>query len=144
LRVAGAEDSSPAVAGISSWRAEASLANTVLSISLRTVAGRGLPGAEAAAVTGLAALQAKISYHLVPTLVQSFALSVALSGTAVAATKINGKILKNRSVPAANIKVNSLTGTEIRAMRKERSHTSNNRKIRTTATENPRIWEVMT
>jgi hypothetical protein len=42
------------------------------------------------------------------------ALSVALSGTAVAAAKINGKNLKNRSVAAAKIKVNSLTGTEIR------------------------------
>lgn len=55
--------------------------------------------------------------HLRPSpalIVALIALSVALSGTAIAATKINGKNLKNRSVPAAKIKVNSLTGKEIR------------------------------
>jgi len=47
-------------------------------------------------------------------IVALIALSVALSGSAFAATKINGKILKNRSVPAGKIKKNSLTGKEIK------------------------------
>lgn len=46
--------------------------------------------------------------------VAMLALFVALSGTAWAAAKINGKNIKNRSVPAAKIKKNALGANEIR------------------------------
>src|SRR5690349_6461457 len=41
------------------------------------------------------------------------ALFVALGGTGYAVTKINGKVLKDRSVPAKKLKKDQLTGTEI-------------------------------
>jgi len=40
-------------------------------------------------------------------------LVVALGGTGYAATKINGSTLKNRSVPSAKLKRDSVSGTEI-------------------------------
>jgi hypothetical protein len=42
------------------------------------------------------------------------ALLVALGGTGYAATKINGKTLKDRSVPSAKLKRDSVSGSEIR------------------------------
>ena len=41
------------------------------------------------------------------------ALLVALGGTGYAATKINGKTLKDRSVPSAKLKRDSVSGSEI-------------------------------
>ena len=41
------------------------------------------------------------------------ALFVALGGTGYAVTKINGKVLKDRSVPAKKLKKDQLSGTEI-------------------------------
>ena len=41
------------------------------------------------------------------------ALFVALGGTGYAVTKINGSVLKNRSVPAKKLKKDQITGTEI-------------------------------
>jgi hypothetical protein len=45
------------------------------------------------------------------------ALVVALGGSAYAVTKVDGRSLKNRSVPAAKIKANALTGAEINERR---------------------------
>ena len=41
------------------------------------------------------------------------ALFVAMGGTGYAVTKINGSVLKNRSVPAKKLKKNQITGTEV-------------------------------
>jgi hypothetical protein len=41
------------------------------------------------------------------------ALFVALGGTGYAVTKINGNVLKNRSVPAKKLKKNQISGTEV-------------------------------
>ena len=46
--------------------------------------------------------------------VACLALAVSLGGTAVAATTINGGLIKNRTIGAKKIKKNALTGTEIR------------------------------
>jgi hypothetical protein len=44
----------------------------------------------------------------------TLALVLALGGTSYAVTQINGKTIKNRSVPAVKVKKNTLTGTEIK------------------------------
>ncbi|MDX6512087.1 MAG: hypothetical protein QOE36_1591 [Gaiellaceae bacterium] len=44
----------------------------------------------------------------------TLALVLAVAGTSYAATQINGKNLKNRSVAAKKLKKNTLTGTEIK------------------------------
>src|SRR3954464_14285477 len=43
----------------------------------------------------------------------TLALVLALGGVSYAAVKVNGKTIKNRTVGAAKIKKNALTGTEI-------------------------------
>jgi hypothetical protein len=55
-------------------------------------------------------MRPRISYANV---VSTLALILALGGVSYAAVKINGKSIKNRTVGAAKIKKNSLTGTEI-------------------------------
>ena len=56
----------------------------------------------------------RISYANV---VSTLALVLALGGVSYAAVKINGKSIKNRTVGAAKIKKNSLTGTEINELK---------------------------
>jgi hypothetical protein len=55
-------------------------------------------------------MRPRISYANV---VSTLALILALGGVSYAAVKINGKSIKNRTVGAAKIKKNSLTGTEV-------------------------------
>lgn len=44
----------------------------------------------------------------------TLALFVALGGSSYAALRINGKSIENRSIPAKKVRVNALTGREIR------------------------------
>ena len=53
----------------------------------------------------------------VPTLIALAALMVAMSGTAYAVKSINGKTIKNRSIPAKKIKKNALGPNEINEKR---------------------------
>src|SRR2546423_8620085 len=56
----------------------------------------------------------RISYANVAS---TLALVLALGGVSYAAVKFNVKSIKNRSIPAAKIKKNSLTGTEINELK---------------------------
>jgi hypothetical protein len=51
--------------------------------------------------------------HLSHNLIAYLALFIALGGTSYAAVRINGKNIKNRSIPAKKVKRNALRGAEI-------------------------------